>query len=215
MALPLIVARSLALRAVRASGRDREDVSGAVGKIQFRFSLAQGGKGLRRWADKGKKNVQTAAYRATNKTGRWGRTQIKREVAKLLNISQKSLRSKEYRSSSRRRPVYRYTIFRREYHIRELRSVRFHAYKGGGGAGKLRYRAYGKRIVLDRVVKRPGSKGDKYLLLPKTTTGRPSRVMGPWVKKDYRAPRRFKREIPKRFRREFRRQIKMLGKRGR
>ena len=202
------------LRAVSASGRDRVDATADFGKVKFKFSLAQGGRGLRRWADKGKKNVQTAAYRATNKTGRWGRTQVKREVAKLLNISQKSLRSKEYRSSSRRRPAYRYTIFRREYHIRELRSVRFHAYKGGD-VGKLRYRAYGKKIVLDRVMKRSGSRGVEYMLLPKVATGRPARVMGPWVKKDYREPRRFKREIPKRFRREFRRQIKMLGKRGR
>ena len=212
MAFPAI---GLALRAVAAFGRGREEATGGIGQVKLKVSLAQGGRGLRRWADKGKKRTQTAALRATNTAGRWGRTQVKREVVKLLNVPQKELRSKEYRAASRRRPVYRFTIFRREYHVRELRSVRFRPYKGGAGAGKLRFRAYGKKIVIDRVMKRPSSKGDKYVILPKVATGRPKRVMGPWVKKNYREPRRLKKELPKRFRKEFRRQIKMMKKRGR
>ena len=194
---------------------DQQRFGNQIPPPKLTFKWAQKGRGLRRWADKASKRVETASVRATNKAGRWGRTQVKREVTKLLNIPQKELRSTERRASSRKRPVYRYTIHRREYPIRELRGVRFHAYAGGEGAGKLTFRAYGKKIVLKRVIKKTGGKGDKYLLLPKVASGRPKRVMGPWVKRDYREPKRIKREIPKRFKKEFRRQMAMLKKRGR
>ena len=70
MALPLIVLRSVALRAVSASGRDRVDVSAALGKVRLKFSWAQGGRGLRKAERRMAAATKRAAIQAANSVGK-------------------------------------------------------------------------------------------------------------------------------------------------
>ena len=188
------------------------------GAANLTVSLSQNGAGIKRYARKAKQRVDIAALRATNKAGRWGRTRVRRDVAKLINVPQKMLRDSERRASSRTRPVYEYTLFRRAYPVRALRNVRFRAYpnqqSGGAGpqVGRLRFRAYGKTMNFERVLRKPGKRGPTYVLLPRG--GRPAtRVFGPWVKANYEGPAKVKEQLPVQFRLEFRRQMKLLRRR--
>ena len=117
----------------------------------FKVTLAGGGAGVRKAVRKITHDTETAALRATNRAGRWGRTRIRRELSGLLNISQKNLRARERRASVRKRPIYVYTVIRREYRVHELRGTRFRPHVGQSRAearieavGTLRIRAYGK-----------------------------------------------------------------------
>ena len=198
----------------------------AVGSQQaaaptLKVALAQGGRGIRRASIRITRDTETAALRATNRAGRWGRTRVRRELAKLLNVPQKSLRDHERRASNRKRPTYVYTIFRRQYGLHELRGVRFRPYVGqrrGGAAmvGKLRFRAYGKQQAFERVMRRHTRRGVQYLLLPpEGSNNAPKRVMGTWVKEGYRGPAAVQKQIPRVWRKEFRRQRKLLAKKRR
>ena len=216
MPLPLL---GIAARSVFGGGA--KALSGKAAAPAFKVTLAEGGRGIARASKRFTRNTEIAALRATNRAGRWGRTRVRRELSKLLNVPAKNLRDSERRASSRRRPTYRYTAFRREYTVRELRSVRFRPYPGqrrGGGkmVGRLRFRAYGKQQTFDRVMRRHGRRGVQFLLLPpEGSSGQPKRVMGTWVKEGYKGPAAVQKQLPREFRKEFRRQRKLLAKKRR
>ena len=161
-----------------------------------------------------------AAVRATNTTGRWARTRVRREITDLLNITQKKLRATEIRAT-RRKLSYEYRVYRRQYPLRDLKGVRFRPYTGQtrseasvAAVGVLRFKAYGKQQVFERVLRRQGARGVSYTLLGDDSR-RATRVHGPWVKSDYEGPKTVKRQIRRRFRREFRRQRELLAQRAR
>ena len=181
--------------------------------IKFNFKLSQGGRGIRRAAQRIADRNRVAAMRATNTTGRKVRTQVKRATADLLNIPQKLLRSREI-PASRRRIAYEYRLYRREYQPRILKGTRFRPHKGqrrgaDKSVGVLRMRAYGKQQTFDPVMRVRTPRGDRYLLLHGHHR-RPTRVMGTWLKADYRAAAALKKTIGPKWRIEYRRQIKLL-----
>ena len=72
MALPLVVARSLAFRAVSAFGRGRQAATVDFGQVKFKFSLAQGGRGLRKAQRRMAAATKRAAIAAANEIGKAG-----------------------------------------------------------------------------------------------------------------------------------------------
>ena len=171
---------------------------------------------LRRTQARLSRNVQLAAVRASNKAGRWGRTRVRRELGALLNVAQKRLRAREIRAT-KRRIFYEFRVYRREFPPRILKGTRFRPYRGQARAasshvGTLRIKAYGKTQVFEQVLRIQTPKGPRYLLL-REDGRRPNRVMGTWVKSNYRGPAKLKKQVRDQFSREFARQYRLLSNR--
>ena len=218
MPVPLLAGLG-AIGGMRSSAR-RAAAAAAVAaqsSSALRFSVDGGvSRFMRRKTGRMSNRTMLAAVRASNRVGRWGRTRVRRELSSLLNVTQKRLRTREIRATQHK-PSYEFRIYRREYPVRELRGVRFRPYKGqsrgaAAAVGKLRFRAYGKQQTFDRTMRLKKGGKDSYVLLHEENR-RPTRVMGTWIKADYRAPAEIKEGLPKRWRVEFRRQQKLLGRR--
>ena len=208
-----------AIGGIRASRRRAAAATAAAAKAASALTFSVDGgvsRFLRRKVGRMSGNTTLAAVRASNRVGRWGRTRVRRQLSALLNVPQKRLRTREIRAT-RYKPNYEFRVYRREYPVRELRGVRFRPYKGqsrgaSASVGKLRFSAYGKQQTFDRTMRLKKGGKDSYVLLHEDNR-RPTRVMGTWIKADYREPTVLKAELPKRWRVEFRRQQKLLGRR--
>ena len=174
----------------------------------LKVALARGGAGIRRWSKNTVKKVDRAASRATRNVGRKGRTGVRKEVARLVNVPPKHLRGREWYKKRKSGLTFNFRIYRREYQIAELKNTRFNPYAGGDGSvGTLRFTAYGKRHTFRNVRQKMGRHGYRYSLIGDGGR-RGRRIMGTWVKEDYRKARRIKLLLPRRWKTEFRRQLK-------
>ena len=178
-------------------------------------SLKFGGRRLKERMRKASTNTQLANVYALNRAGRWARTRIRRDLSDLLSVSQKMLRMKEIRAH-RKNPRYELRFYRREYPIALLKGTKFRPRKGQSRAaastvavGRLRFRVYGHQIEFEQV-RRTRKGGRVQYMLIADAWRRARRVMGTWVKADYREPRAVKKQIGPQWRREFRRQMARL-----
>ena len=181
-------------------------------------ALKYGGRRLRKRMRKASDDTRKANVYALNRAGRWARTRIRRALADLLNVTQKTLRMKEIRAH-RRNPRYVLRFYRREYPIAQLKGARFRPYKGQSrsaaataAVGLLRFRAYGHQIELERVLRTRKGGRVRYALLADAGR-RGKRVMGTWIKEGYREPRKVKAQTRIVYLKEFRRQRARLARR--
>lgn len=199
-------------------GRVVAGLAGSGGKPALRLTLQYGMRRVRRRMRRVARDTEIANVRALNRSGRWARTRIRREISRLLNVPQKILSQTEIRAT-RRKPTYEFRLYRKEYPVRRLKGVRFRPYRGQrresrAHAGVLRFRAYGHDVVLERVLRYQGARGVRYRLLP--DDGRKGRrVHGTWLKADYAQPKKIKRGVRAQYRKNFREQMRILKERRR
>ena len=183
--------------------------SGSVSNKQVLLTLTHDGRKIKRLLRKVDKDSKKSALRATNRTGKWAGTQVKRHLVKIVNIKLKELGYKEYRAGPRQRiPTYRLRIYRRHYKVEKLKGTRFKTNNYRRNVGTLRFTAYGKKQVFRDIIKikgrfyfsNRGNAKNKYL----------KRVFGTMIKRNYIEPMEVKKQIPKRWVVEFNRQMLLL-----
>ena len=86
MALPIVLARSLALRAIFASGRDRKGATVDFGKIKLKISWAERGRGLKRAERRRVAGARRASIQAANSVGK----QVFAEVVQVMSAEAKA-----------------------------------------------------------------------------------------------------------------------------
>ena len=148
--------------------------------------------------------------RATNRTGKWAGTQVRRKLAKLLNVKYGEIAFREHLAYPRQvRASYKMVIYRKHFRVEKLKGTRFKPSKNRPNVGTLRFKAYGKKQIF-----RPGLviKGRFYLL---KRGRRPRRVHGSWLNADYLQSLSVKEEIIPRWLAEFDRQMRLAKTRRR
>ena len=213
----------------RVAGWGAAGVSGSAARVGLTVDTVRFERGLERKPRAVRRAAQIAAVRGANAAGRWGATRIRRSLSQLLNVPQKTIRQGEFI----RRASYRggkFTPFHarwklRHYPVYQLRGVRFRPEKGQGRdsarqMGVLRFRAYGKQVSLDRVMRTRGPRGARYVRLRSSPKGRRfydrfRAVSGTYLKGGYREPKGLKGQVRERMRREFIRQYRLQRQKDR
>ena len=225
-----------AVQSSGAAATGATQIGGAAGRIRFTFDTRAFEKMLRKKAPQIRKTAEIAAVRAANRSGAWGVTQMRRELSKLLNVSQKSLRVAELiRKASfrgKRFTPYEVRWKRRQFPLSQIRGVRFRPASGTTRSvrfpvGTLRFTAYGKKVELDDVMRWTSTEGKVRYYKKRGKALRSSgdrkrsfserwrKVAGTYLKKDYRGPKGIKRKVRERMSVEFLRQYRVLRRKQR
>ena len=222
MALPLVVARSLAFRAVSAFRRDRQAATVDFGKVKFKFSLAQGGRGLRKAERRMAAATKRATIQAANATGK----QVFAEVVQAMSAEAKASPAAIKRSLIRKAASRRATRHGIAYKIRvrpgragqipvKALKTKFSRAKPGSRKGVLSFRQIGGAEATFEGALRTGTgRGASYGLA--RTRNLKARAIG-GVRFGYRrtpAIEKIRKKVKSRFKRAFRSRIRRAMKTG-
>ena len=222
MALPLVVARALAFRAVTNSGRDRQAATVDFGKVRFKFSLAQGGKGLRKAQRRLDAATKRAAIKAANSVGK----QVFAEVVQAMSAESKGSPAAVKRTlirtaaSRRQRRGIAYKIKVRpgragQIPVKALKP-KFARVKRGSRKGTLTFRQIGGAEATFEGALRTGTGRGASYGLARTRNLRARAIGG--VRFGFRktpAIERIRKKVKPRFRRAFRSKLRQALKTGR
>ena len=222
MALPLIVLRSVALRAVSASGRDRVDVSAALGKVRLKFSWAQGGRGLKRAERRRVAATRRAAIQAANATAKQVYGEVVEAMSREAKASAAAVKRTLIRKAASRRAARHGIAYKiRVRHGRagsipvKALKTKFARVKRGSRKGTLTFRQLGGAEATFEGALRTGSGRGASYGLPRTRNLRARAVGG--VRFSYRrtpAIERIRKKVKRRFRRAFRSRLRQAMKTG-
>ena len=223
MALPLVVARSLAFRAVSAFRRDRQAATVDFAKIKFKFSLAQGGRGLRKVERRMAAATKRAAIQAANEIGKKVYGELVSTMAAESKASPAAVKRSLIRKAASRRAArggIAYTIRVRPGRPGSIPAKalkpKFARSKPGSRKGTLTFRQIGGAEATFEGALRSGSGRGVSFGLARTRNLRARAVGG--VRFSFRQTpgiERLRKTVRRRFKRAFRSKLRRAMKTGR